>query len=203
MTHAYVRGRMSVLHPTPPPLACVLPIVCRYNEKADVYSYGILVWFVAQYLHLCYNPHLWSDRKEFMTLMRPYDKGEATTVLRWLVASPACECLLLLTGASSHYRGILTMPTGRELSGCGLLWTRLSWARQGGGGCIHVCAGVVDGRWALRLSRAYATGISHFAGPSRVPEPLLECLVPLVPSPPASLPGLPPLPPDQTWPHCS
>jgi hypothetical protein len=47
----------------------------RYNEKADVYSFGILVWFVAQYLHLCYNPQLWNDRKEFMHLMRPYDKG--------------------------------------------------------------------------------------------------------------------------------
>jgi hypothetical protein len=58
---------------SPAPCACVS--VCRYNEKADVYSYGILVWFVAQYLHLCYNPHIWCNRKDFTDMMRPYSKG--------------------------------------------------------------------------------------------------------------------------------
>ncbi len=65
--------------PPPPPLWCAP----RYNEKADVYSFGILVWFVAQYLHLCYNPQLWNDRKEFMHLMRPYDKGTFVCSFPW------------------------------------------------------------------------------------------------------------------------
>ena len=118
MAHAYGRGRMSVLYPTPPPLEFVFPTVCRYNEKADVYSYGILVWFVAQYLHLCYNPHLWSDRKEFMALMRPYDKGEATAVLRWLVASLVCDLAFFCSSAQAVIIGAVSRCQQVELSGC-------------------------------------------------------------------------------------
>jgi hypothetical protein len=141
----------TVLYPAPPPLACVLPTVCRYNEKADVYSYGILVWFVAQYLHLCYNPHLWSDRKEFMTLMRPYDKGEATPVDALEcdhVFALACTRVVprhyrLLIGATSQsIWDSLKMPILRELSG----WARVPWVRRGGGGVMGGAASRVTCR---------------------------------------------------------
>ena len=49
----------------------------RYDEKADVYSFGILMWFVCQHVHLMYNPDLWATKRDFANLMRPYTNGKA------------------------------------------------------------------------------------------------------------------------------
>ena len=64
-----------------------------------MYSYGILVWFVAQYLHLCYNPHIWCNRKDFTDMMRPYSKGTRWAVFCSDLSVCLCMCLSVLVCA--------------------------------------------------------------------------------------------------------
>ena len=53
----------------------VLRESARYNEKADVYSFGIFVWFVSQHEYMTYNPDVYSTKQEHQALMIPYKKG--------------------------------------------------------------------------------------------------------------------------------
>ncbi len=50
----------------------VLHESAHYNETADVYSFGILLWFVSQHECLAYNRTLYSSIMEHKALMKPY-----------------------------------------------------------------------------------------------------------------------------------
>ena len=53
----------------------VLSNHAHYSETADVYSFGIFVWFVSQHLFLQLNPQLYSTPDEHRSLMTPYRFG--------------------------------------------------------------------------------------------------------------------------------
>ncbi len=53
----------------------VLRESARYDERADVYSFGILTWFVSQHEYMTYNPDVYSSKAEHQRLMIPYKKG--------------------------------------------------------------------------------------------------------------------------------
>jgi serine/threonine protein kinase len=54
----------------------ILHETAHYNESADVYSFGILVWFVSQHECLAYNRSLYSSAAEHKALLKPY-QGKA------------------------------------------------------------------------------------------------------------------------------
>ncbi len=72
----------------------VLSEHAQYNEKADVYSFGVLTWFVSQHLYLSFNRQLYRNFQEHRSLMTPYRFGEclvfqiqfALAVLRFSLA---------------------------------------------------------------------------------------------------------------------
>ena len=60
----------------------------KYDEKADVYSYGILVWSIAQFLYLSTQRERKCTYDEHKYLMRPFG-GECAPLLRALLACVA------------------------------------------------------------------------------------------------------------------
>ena len=50
----------------------VLKQAARYDLKADVYSFGVLVWSLTQYLFLTHVDVQRRTTQEHLTLMRPY-----------------------------------------------------------------------------------------------------------------------------------
>ena len=53
----------------------VLSETAHYDEKADVYSFGILIWFVSQHLYLARNRQLYRNFAEHRSRMTPYRDG--------------------------------------------------------------------------------------------------------------------------------
>ncbi len=65
----------------------VLSEHAQYNEKADVYSFGIMIWYVSQHLYLARNTQLFRTATEHRSLMTPYRFGErvvAICTLLWI-----------------------------------------------------------------------------------------------------------------------
>jgi len=50
----------------------VLSEHAQYNEKADVYSFGIMIWYVSQHMYLARNTQLFRTATEHRSLMTPY-----------------------------------------------------------------------------------------------------------------------------------
>jgi hypothetical protein len=53
----------------------VLSEHAQYNEKADVYSFGVMIWYVSQHLYLGRNTQLFRTATEHRSLMTPYRFG--------------------------------------------------------------------------------------------------------------------------------
>jgi serine/threonine protein kinase len=90
----------------------VLSDAARYDAKADVYSFGILMWSVLQYLYLTYINIQPRTTPDHLTLMRPYESTSQTVawccpgtcqplclyfLRRWY---RLCLCVSLLCGAA-------------------------------------------------------------------------------------------------------
>lgn len=76
----------------------ILQDSARYSERADVYSFGVLVWFVAQHEYLAYNPEVYSSWQEHAKLMSPYKKG--------LLMPPLVAALCRRAGNVSNTGGV-------------------------------------------------------------------------------------------------
>jgi hypothetical protein len=59
----------------------VLSEHAQYNEKADVYSFGIMIWYVSQHLYLARNTQLFRTATEHRSFMTPYRFGERVVAI--------------------------------------------------------------------------------------------------------------------------
>ena len=58
----------------------VLAETAKYSEKADVFSFGVILWSMAQHLYLATHKDLYSSKEQHRFLMRPYGGKLPTTV---------------------------------------------------------------------------------------------------------------------------
>ena len=107
----------------------VLSEHAQYNEKADVYSFGIMIWYVSQHLYLARNTQLFRTATEHRSLMTPYRFGERVDAINKRVPPSPRSLLLGISVLAFEARcAVVSLRAPAHTCGAGLRWIVLHCA---------------------------------------------------------------------------
>ena len=100
----------------------VLSEHAQYNEKADVYSFGIMIWYVSQHMYLARNTQLFRTATEHRSLMTPYRFGERVVAVSKRAPPLPSPVITVAGNQCACIRGTMCRRQSTCTGGAGLRW---------------------------------------------------------------------------------